>query len=174
MTLMGGLAIGGVAGWLLSTVAAQVPSRISALIGRADVFHLVPRWTFFAPTPGSVDYHLIYRTRNGAAEPTGWRVVRLVDRPSPVPWLWHPDKRHRKVMNDAVQGLQQLRHGGFPTADELQFSIPYLMMLTAAMTDAPSGLDDAELQFGVVETSGHSERTIRPSFLSNYHRISLR
>jgi hypothetical protein len=43
---------------------------------------LLPRWTFFAPNPGTVDYHLCYRHRLANGEFTHWQEVS--DPPDPA------------------------------------------------------------------------------------------
>ena len=57
--------------WLFTTILYQF-DKCAVVISKFDVFHIIPRWTFFAPNPGQHDMHLGQRVGEiGAAAIAG-------------------------------------------------------------------------------------------------------
>jgi hypothetical protein len=160
---------GAVAAWLIVTVAAHFPP-LSFWFHRVDQCHLVPRWNFFAPNPGDRDYHLVVRDRCSSGRVTEWRNVPVyIPRPK-LAWLWHPQKRAAKVLNDCLQGLRFLYRYDGVSESSLPFSLPYLVLLGMASSVAAER-DALELQFAIIESTGHdATRPLTCAFLSHYHR----
>ncbi len=153
--------------WLGLTAASQI-TALQAFTGRLDVLGLLPRWTFFAPRPGVTDYHLVVRQVDPDG-PGAWMAVPMVeDRPRLAP-LWHPQKRSKKILTDAVQSLRVVANHLKGEDGALQFSVPYLLLLQIAKSRAPAKLQGA-MQFAVIEATGHSERQLTgASFVSRVH-----
>lgn len=60
-----------------ATIANQFHSWCPDWLKAADVFGLIPVWTFFAPNPGMTDYYLLYQDRLPAGSFDNWRRVEL-------------------------------------------------------------------------------------------------
>jgi hypothetical protein len=170
MSLAASIVCAVVAAWVLVTVFAHFPP-LQYWINRFDQCHVIPRWNFFAPNPGDRDYHLVVRTRCEDGRVTEWQNVPLyVPRPK-LACLWHPQKRAAKVLNDAVQSLRFLQRREGVSNSGLPFSLPYLLLLSIASRAAPVAAGAMELQFAIIEATGHDDtRALRCAFLSSYHR----
>lgn len=170
MPVVGDILIWGVGVWLALTLAAQIDA-LARFINPFDPFHVIPRWTFFAPNPGVRDYHLVIRDREESGHLGPWRAVPLCkDRPK-FAYLWNPQKRAKKILNDNVQAIKILIRRKDVGERGLPFSLPYLLVMNAAFREKPTFETASERQFAIVESSGHSERTLEGAFVSAFHPI---
>ena len=169
MSVTATIAFGIVVAWLLVTAVAHL-APLRFWLTKVDQFHLFPRWNFFAPNPGDRDYHLVVRDRCTDGRVTEWRNVPLYGPRPWFAWVWHPQKRAPKVLSDAVQAIRFLhRHEGVSDS-ALPFSLPYLLLLSSASKVAPGAPDAVELQFAIIEATGHEDtRALRCAFVSSYH-----
>ncbi|REJ73739.1 MAG: hypothetical protein DWQ36_14415 [Acidobacteria bacterium] len=159
----------GFAALLLLTAISQGRGPFSQRLRSFDLFSLLPRWTFFAPNPGVVDYHLLLRDRLHDGSLATPRQVPLRPPRRLHHLLWNPQKRLHKVLTDAVQSLPHLSES--MQARRLRTSLPYLMILNhvAALERSPLV---ASRQFVIVATGG--EVPIRQPgilFESQFHRF---
>ena len=137
--------------------------------------HVIPKWTFFAPSPGSVDYRLVYQDYRTVDEPVGniqeipLHTSRLLTHA-----LWNPDKRRRKAFFDIAQQLQQMqqlqdtsiRGAGLG----IQVTTPYLAILNAIIDLEPLRSDVRYRRFLIVFTAGFDGETMpRTAFVSDFH-----
>lgn len=168
MSLLGLTCVVAVACWLLLTAFAQFRSVLSRL-SRFDVFRLIPTWTFFAPNPGVVDYHLVVRDKSSNGVLSAWREVQIGQERNFVNFIWNPQKRPKKVMIDAVQSLTIiLTRGEAPLGQEI-ISLPYLLLLHISGT-VPDALHEVvSRQFAIFQTSGHRDKEIQLVYLSQFH-----
>ena len=153
--------------WLAATVAAAVEgSRAARFVRRVDSLALVPTWSFFAPNPGTFDYHLLARSRgrNGATTP-------FSEIAPPVPRLrrsvWHPEKRIRKAIYDCCHELVALR--GLDRSGA-EYTLAYLTLLNLASARVSQREADA-VQFALVRSSARLEQ---PELLvrSRFHPLA--
>ena len=72
-------------------------------------------------------------------------------------------------MNDAVQSLKFLLKQGEAGATGLPFTMPYLLLLRHASHSVPAEPDAAEFQIAIIESTGHGNRKLECSFLSDFH-----
>jgi hypothetical protein len=79
--------------------------RLALLIKSFDLFSLIPTWNFFAPNPGTNDYHLLYRERLDAGGYGVWREVPFPKQSGLLKLVWNPRKRRAKVLSDIVVSL---------------------------------------------------------------------
>src|SRR5436305_216126 len=114
-----------VACWLLLTALAQF-RWVAARISRFDNFRLVPTWTFFAPNPGVVDYHLVVRDRDSNGTASAWSGVEIAAERHPLNCFWNPQKRPKKVLLDAVQSLIIIAKANETAEFHELLSLPYL------------------------------------------------
>lgn len=121
------------------------PSWLSVIV-RYDVFHLLPRWTFFAPNPGTSDYHLLYRDQKEDGTISGWVEIPMVEERKPLSFIWNPEKRSKKILLDVTMSLIQTSQG-LGQSKVLIISLPYLILLN------------------VVVHYGHKTRGIRRQFV---------
>ena len=129
------------AAWFLVSALAQVaaaetaPDWVKSASGwfqSLDTFSLIPSWNFFAPNPGTTDYHLFYRDKLESDELSVWREIPIEKEPSLLKAIWNPHKRKSKVLSDVVsivnQSLGQSRNRALKAArkerEEGKLSIP--------------------------------------------------
>ena len=157
--------------WLTLTVIAQF-SGMSQVVARYDTFHLVPRWTFFAPNPGVKDYHVAYRDKCTGGQTSSWRSIDVGVRRTFVGCVWHPQKRERKILMDSVQSLRVAMRLASEAPRAVEVSLPYLMLLRVVMVTPKADPGSVERQFVVVESCGHQIRDVQIAFSSSFHKFS--
>ena len=111
--------------WMVFSIAV-LGRRSEARIRVSDELRLIPQWRFFAPTPSTSDYFVLYRDifANGCF--TEWTELRAV----PRSWrdgLLFLAKRERKAELDVAMHLAQLDRS-LPLIDKV-VTIPYLTIL---------------------------------------------
>ena len=79
--------------------------RLALLIKSIDLFSLIPTWNFFAPNPGTNDYHLLYRERLDTGEYGVWMEIPFPKQSGLLKLVWNPRKRRAKVLSDIVISL---------------------------------------------------------------------
>jgi hypothetical protein len=113
--------------WLCLTIGGHF-SSIRVRFARFDIFCLIPQWNFFAPTPGRVDYHVLYRHRMSSGVFTPWTEVSHPTTPWWARAIWNPHRRARKALFDLLSELAiHLR----AEDRSIALSIPYLTLLAA-------------------------------------------
>jgi hypothetical protein len=122
--------------WLLLSVVFQFypsfnPSWFSAII-QYDVFHFLPRWTFFAPNPGTSDYHLLYRDQQEDGSLSSWFEISMVEERKSFSFIWNPKKRSKKILLDVAMLLIEAQPG-LKKSKTLMLSFPYLMLLNVVV-----------------------------------------
>jgi hypothetical protein len=157
--------------WLLISALAQVEVVVPRLrtIRRFDLFSVVPQYNFFAPVPGTKDFHLLVRSTTQNGEFSRW--LELTSVPGRRWWncLWNPDRRVRKALFDHATTLARESQACSLTA--LQISIPYLVLLNHA-TAVIAPLGASQVQFLIAMSSGTcSTEDARPLFLSQVHQV---
>jgi hypothetical protein len=89
--------------WLLISMLAQGESDLNRKIRKRDIFHLIPNYKFFCPRPTKNDYHLFYRTQKADASMNDWAELTPGKRDRRYCFLWHPEKRDRKIFYKIVK-----------------------------------------------------------------------
>lgn len=138
--------------WFALSVFNQFSLSWMQSFRQRDGLHLLPRWTFFAPNPGTSDYHLVVRLLTLDGRTILWEELLP---PEERPWwtaLWNPRKRYRKCLTDCVQSLGQFARAGVPL-ESMQLSIPYLVILNFVVCRINPQAQSA-CQFAVLETKG--------------------
>ncbi len=142
---------GAFAFWFLLSTLNQF-NGMSQAVRRIDGLHVVPRWTFFAPNPGTSDYHLLYRPLDEDRKPGAWVEHELATR-TLASILWNPHKRLRKGVFDMQQALMSLSRKH--EIDVLQLTVPYLALLNVSSLElAKASPQAAYHQFAIAETKG--------------------
>lgn len=159
-------------GWVLLTLIFQF-DRFAGVVSIYDVFRLVPRWTFFSPNPGHHDLHLVIRDKLPSGELTPWNEVCLNYAGTAVPFVWNPGKRIAKVLWDSWASIQYLGNKENVPASRLPMSGAYMMLLGLA-NRTPVSHPQALRQFAIVRSTGFSDRTPEPLFVSLFHVVEER
>lgn len=126
--------------WFLISIPNQLTNRYGAWVQKINTYGFIPGWTFFAPTPGTLDYRLIYRDvledgTTGAWEEVDWCRPRLL-----LDAVWHPRRYKTKLIIDAINGLAlvlaAMKKEGIDVEQEQQgliLSTPYVILLNIVM-----------------------------------------
>ena len=160
--------------WLLSAIG-QFSDRFMTKASRHDPLTLIPRWTFFAPEPGTSDFRIVVQSRHGGNEISDWEEVRFYDR-ARFRFIFNPRKLIQKSMVDLVQGFFQIigheieRLGGLRGVS--MASTPYIGLaeyVEAHLDNCRTG--SCEYRFAVLNSEyGVIERENQPVYLSNWHK----
>ena len=155
-------------GWLALSAVCQIPGALSDRIRRLDLCGVVPRWNFFAPTPGTWDYHLLYRDRLADGTITDWRELPIVEARRWTHAVWNPGRRYKKALFDLTTLL--MRECG-NSLQPIQISVPYLAMINhiSALDRLPTS---RATQFVIMSSFGYgSDREPSPMFVSAMHPL---
>ncbi len=112
--------------WLVSAYC-QHKSKGERYVRSHDPFGIIPYWNFFAPTPGTWDYSLLYRDRLATGNHTVWREIQLCSPRKAWDGIWNPGKREKKALFDIVTSLMQ--SATEVEADRLVLTVPYIILL---------------------------------------------
>lgn len=157
---------------LLITAAAQIAQgRLVRPLRRHDMLGLVPTWTFFAPSPGRTDYHVLVRDETVTGQFSPWREVKPDDT-SLMRALWNPGKRLRKGLCDHISSLLRSLPEQGGDASYVVFHPSYLALLWW-ISHLPRDPAAVKRQFAVAVTSGFAHQRTEPSplFVSYLHAL---
>jgi hypothetical protein len=156
--------------WLLLTIVYQIPHKRLDELKALDRFGLVGRYNFFAPLPGTSDYHLLVRDHCSHGVSGAWREVVLAGPPRNLfSALWNPDKRDPKAFFDVTSMLARCVSAWPDAKERLPLSVPYLMLLNAVAGTPASPLVLGR-QFLVMRTDEPAGKPIT-ILLSNVHEV---
>lgn len=175
--------------WLIISGLGQIdvsePRSVFQRIRQWDLFGLIPIWTFFAPRPAWIDYHLLYRDRLGDGTVSPWTEVVPVSGRTPVQALWNPGKRERKAIIDIVRTLtREIQNGRADLPEEFRFagrtaqhlpetiftSLGYLALLHV-VSRIPRLGTASETQFLVMQTDAAESGEPEVLILSAFHSL---
>jgi hypothetical protein len=159
------------AAWWVASTIHQLRLRWWWRVERHDALSLLPRWSFFAPSPGRHDLHLVFRDQlNGSW--TTWQSLPAAPTDRRWWWLWNPERYSRKALSDFANGLRRVRHSEPDVPRVVLLSAPYLSLLGWIMAQ-PRPAGATHRQFAVVNTQGFDAgRTLDVLFVSEAHRAS--
>ena len=147
------LSIVGLTIWfLLSAINQLFHGRAIKKIKARDLFSLIPIWTFFAPNPGTTDYHLLYRDRSIDGSLSPWREMEGPQAGAGKA-LWNPHKRVRKSVHDMCTSLEKMSYKYPDIGKWLMLQVPYIALLMHVCSMPVSSLT-ARRQFLVCRTRG--------------------
>jgi hypothetical protein len=151
---------------LLATIASNMGLRNQLLL-RLEDFALLPKWTFFAPIPGTSNFYLLYRDRCADGSMTPWLVLHEMDsKRHRFSFIWNPNRRLRKALHDLITSLPYELYT--KNSDLFKLTMPYLIILNH-ITCLPRVLDSQETQFLIVEK--YIDEPAQMLFCSELHRI---
>lgn len=116
---------------------------------------LLPQWNFFAPNPGTYDFHLVYRVKssNGIS---AFREVPLHHREYLISAFWNSEKRLKKVLFDLVIDLAASTAAMGSGKGAIKTSFSYIALLNF-LTGVPKGPDAESIQFAIMSSTGFLE-----------------
>jgi hypothetical protein len=170
-TLEGYFLFGFFALWFAVTALCQLPIPLSERIQRMDVINVIPRWNFFAPTPGTYDVHLLFRDRLPDESLSRWYEVPRSIPPRLINPLWNPGRRHNKAVFDATRHLADESSRYRETPDLVQLSLPYIVILNF-VSSLPRSYPACQTQFLLMRSFDRASFS-QPStiFLSSMHSL---
>ncbi len=139
-----------------------------------DLLALVPEWRFYAQASirqASVlatDIHLVVRDGLATGEIGDWRPIMWPAGRRVHHGIWNPDTR---IFGDvlAIAGQAARTWQDSPNED-VQQSIPYLLLLRRCLQAPTDRPDTVTRQFAIVRTMGRGERELFVDFVSAWHR----
>jgi hypothetical protein len=137
------------------------------LLRKLEGMAIVPKWTFFAPTPGTFNFYLLYRDRDSGGGVTPWQVLHGMDRErGRWTFIWNPNRRLRKALHDLITSLPFDLYKTHPHLFKL--SMPYLVIIShvAALPRMPS---TSETQFMIMKK--YLDEPAELVFCSELHRL---
>jgi hypothetical protein len=155
--------------WLLATCLAQFNySWVRRVV--SDPLHIIPRWTFFAPNPGTSDFHLVFRQVSVTGEMSHFREMSTRRRRR-LAVLFNPEKRANKALHDLSVMLASLIATRNWDETTIQYSFPYLGLLNMALTQ-PRDPTTEKIQFCLLCTSGYRDSGSPVMIItSGFHRV---
>ncbi|KPH97806.1 hypothetical protein OK074_6381 [Actinobacteria bacterium OK074] len=100
---------------LLATLGAQHPSRLFGRTRRGS-WGTMPNWKFFAPSPATHDYHVLYRTLDAEDTTSPWHPLDVGADRTPSQLVWFPTRRSGKALFDLVAEIRSVLDLGFTAA----------------------------------------------------------
>jgi hypothetical protein len=147
--------------WFLISALAQLNVPGVRFLKARDALSLIPNWSFFAPRPGTFDYHLLFRDAGPPGQFSPWEDIPLADQRSLLGAIWNPQKRSKKVLSDVVQSLVRLAQDR--TMRDFSLTIPYLAILNY-VSSGPHQSAASHTQFMILRSDGFFSRK-DPEFL---------
>lgn len=129
---------------------------------------LLPSWSFFAPTPYSSDYFLLYRFIYEDNHIGKWQQAnRILENRPYYSFLWNPENRFLKGFVDVILDLVKCIHA-VKDKNQICMSIPYLHLLNFinSFSRDPSTV---KVQFVVMSQTKLDEAKL--IFLSETHPV---
>lgn len=158
--------------WVLSAVA-QLPTAFSSWLQSLDVVNVIPRWNFFAPSPGTYDVHVLYRDRLQDGSVTDWHEIPAEVPPRFINPLWNPGRRHNKAVFDVTRHIADYASTHEGETLQIQMSMPYLVLLNF-VSKLPRVYGARETQFLLMRSYFQAEFDEPvPIFWSSFHRLEV-
>lgn len=155
--------------WFIISALAQLDIPGVAALKTHDIFSLIPNWSFFAPRPGTSDYHLLFRDSSPTGPAGKWREISLHDKRTLWGAVWNPQKRKSKTLSDVVRALVRLAQDR--SLKDYSLTLPYLAILNY-VSSIPRDMRSQQTQFMILKSDGFfSEEDPQFLFMSNLHRL---
>lgn len=170
MNSMTWFAVGILSVWFVLSFVAQLSERTLRALRRYDFLGVIPVYNFFAPTPGTLDYHLLVRDQSPDGALTPWRELPYSPR-TPYDFVWNPGRRYNKALFDVMKDLSTWIHELNGEKDPLYLSPPYIAVLNH-VSALPRTDPVARTQFMLMSSKRQAKGTkIAPVFLSSLHPL---
>ena len=105
----GGLCILGLlSGWFLISIPNQLTNRYGRWVNRINPYGFIPKWTFFAPVPGTFNFRLLYRDVLADGSIMQWEEIEWCRKRSWLDAVWHPRRLASKLLIDSISGIYEV------------------------------------------------------------------
>jgi len=136
---------------------------------RLEIAGLVPHWNFFAPTPATSDFYLLYRDMLEDRSLTEWRELFAKKRRPIWACVWNPGRRQNKALFDGCNSL--MREAASERQEVVMLTLSYLLLLNS-VSSAPHHEVTIATQFMIMVSPATIERRkFSPAFVSRFHRL---
>ena len=98
--------------WGGISLVAQMKDEFKEKIKKYDRLNLIPNYKFFCPKPVRYDYHLYYRIGREGDESGEWKEVSMGAKRNIFCFIWHPQKRYRKIFYKTVKMIRKSQRNG--------------------------------------------------------------
>ena len=142
--------------WLIATLINQFHYPWVRKLLFFDIFRLLPIWTFFAPNPGTSDYHVLYRQKDSNNNVSEFIELPIHGSRSLFSFFWNPDKRVKKVLLDLAIDMNRLCASEETNEQNIKVSFDYIAFLNF-LSSIPMSPETKSVQFLILATSGFIE-----------------
>ena len=157
--------------WLLLTIVNQFDTKFSQEIRKYDIFHLLPRWTFFAPNPGTSDYHFLYRFKSTDNQISAFIEIPLHGNRNILSAVWNSNKRLKKALLDLVMDINRLCAQEQINESNIKISFSYIALLNF-ITSIEKPYKTNYVQFVILKSDGFIEKRDPQLILcSEFHHV---
>lgn len=162
--------LGALVCWFALSIANNIPRWKDAL-ARYDTLSLLPAWSFFAPRPGTNDFHCLFRDMLEDGTLTPWTELTVVEERSIFTVFFNPQKRALKALLD-IAGELSSPSLNQPGSKAIVLSLGYLSLLNY-LSGIQHAATSIQTQFMLMTSSG-ARLTDQPSvyFLSHFHNLN--
>ncbi|MDR6507729.1 hypothetical protein J2805_003436 [Arthrobacter oryzae] len=157
--------------WFVTTLIAALPLKKPLRPASALLAPIIPSWSFFAPEPGVIDFHILVRDVSPNGHVTPWHEVCSHKNRVWYDFVWNPGQRQRKALFDVSQELTAIASSSAfrESPNTIELTVPYLTILNyvSELGRTPFA---SRRQFVIVSTS---RRNPDPAvlFVSGLHSI---
>ncbi len=164
------MVIGALFGIILSLTLLREIKGVSAWLKTHFplLMQFIPTWSFFAPIPNMLDYHLYYRGVKKSGEMSEWQELTYLS--GERPWfacVWNPSKRFSKGLLDIAHDLLRFSNQ-FDNPLHICSSLPYLHLLNF-LNGYVQDTDLEKIQFTILTESRLQAPQL--AFLSEMHPL---
>ena len=157
--------------WFILTFINQFRFSFTKKLKSTDIFHLLPVWTFFAPNPGTSDYHFVYRVMNENNRVSEFIEIPLHENRNLISAFWNAQKRVKKALADLVMSLKQICETKAADDDNIKLSFSYIALLNF-LSNIPKPPDTKFIQFAILESGGFIDsENPRLIMCSEFHHV---
>lgn len=157
--------------WLIVTIVNQFDSAVSQKFKKADVFNMIPKWTFFAPNPATNDLHLMFRELDNDGSVSDFKEYIVLKRKHIISTFFNPTKRAKKTLQDLVRGLSKSCISGSINERNIKVTFNYIALLNF-LTQAEKKPTTKAIQFMIIRTKGFISSSEPDAILiSDFHDV---
>jgi len=157
--------------WTIATIIYHFPNgnKYFTKIGILSFF--IPQWNFFAPTPGTNDFYLLYREKLSNDFCSSWVEVNSFNRKrNLISIIWNPYKIEKKALLDfALEINKESKNISKENINYVKLSMPYLLILNY-ISNLSHFSKNNTIQFMIMKKSSFSD-SIDPFFISGFHQL---
>lgn len=131
---------------------------------------LLSRWSFFAPNPGTYEFHLLFRSKEVSGKINDWKKIGTTENRHLSNAIWHPEKRAKKLI---IGSIRTLAASQFENVEDIscQKNMGYLHLLSFIMS-FPHQKDEISRQFLVIKKDTYqSPKDLELVIQSKFHKL---